>query len=1056
MPSVDGEAFDLPLAKRQKRTLSEDARKVSRPPGSRIFSPFRTLGLVSPTGVPFTSVRLGKSTFQITTSVGRSLQTYDLRRGLNLVFLSRPQTPDIITATYAWKDRVFAAWGGLRPGSPGGVWVFKRGKKIAALEEPPSGLVEPIEQLLVFGSWVVGCCGRSIQVWKSASYEHYTTLTPAKPKDCSGERILTGKMCNMPTYLNKIFVGKYDGSVDIWNLSSGKLLYTILPTSPNAGAVTALQPAPVLSLLAIAYRNGALSIHNVDTDQIVLSLRSASHSSPPITSITFRNDGLGAGDDGRKSGVMATASIDSGDITIWDLNNGGRVAGILRGAHDVSGNDGDSGINRIEFLDGQPVIVSSGKDNALRSWIFDETPFSPIPRPLHSRSGHAAAITTLEFLPSPSDGSESVGKWLLSASKDRSIWAFSLRKDGQNTELSQGNIRSKAKKAGGFRAGIDQSVRSEDLKAPEITCIACSLNRDGGMGVTTSGPIWANSRGANTDASNATGWESVLTGHRGDKYARTWFWGKKRAGRWTFETGDATEVKSVAISPCGTFALVGSAGGSIDMFNLQSGMHRQTFPARLSPSQARKLKLEREFPNSDSGGHQMFRVGEGRHTKAVTGLMVDSLNKTVVSCGLDGKVKFWDFLSGQLMKELNWHPMTAITGLRYSSASDLVAFSCDDLSIRVVDIETAKVVREFWGCVGQINDFTFSNDGRWIIAASMDSVIRVWDLPTGHLIDAFRVSSTCTSLAFSGTGEFLATAHADGVGINLWNNRSLFMHVPAKQIDENDIPQIMIPTASGESGAVTIEAAFAEDYEEREQEGPIFSTEQLSQDMMTLSVVPKSRWQTLLHLDIIKERNRPKEPPKPPEKAPFFLPSFLGNSDSTGGTENKEGLDKIATTETTAAERSRIAKMQRTHGAAVNGSRFSTLLQSGSRSGNFEPFIEYLKSLSPAKADLEIRSLDPRVREGRCELADFVMALTWQLKSKRDFELVNAWMAVFLRLHADIVGGGAEMTEGEYEGLQALHDALMDWRIEQQREGRRLAELVGYCRGVVSFLRSAR
>lgn len=196
--------------------------------------------------------------------------------------------------------------------------------------------------------------------------------------------------------------------------------------------------------------------------------------------------------------------------------------------------------------------------------------------------------------------------------------------------------------------------------------------------------------------------------------------------------------------------------------------------------------------------------------------------------------------------------MTAITGLRYSSASDLVAFSCDDLSIRVVDIETAKLVREFWGCVGQVNDFSFSNDGRWIIAASMDSVIRVWDLPTGHLIDAFRVSSTCTSLAFSGTGEFLATAHADGLGINLWNNKSLFLHVPTKHVSEDDIPEVAIPTVSGESGAVTIEAAFAEDSEGRQQEGPILSTEQLSQDMMTLSVVPKSRWQTLLHLDIIK------------------------------------------------------------------------------------------------------------------------------------------------------------------------------------------------------------
>ena len=42
---------------------------------------------------------------------------------------------------------------------------------------------------------------------------------------------------------------------------------------------------------------------------------------------------------------------------------------------------------------------------------------------------------------------------------------------------------------------------------------------------------------------NMTGWESIVTGHAGDKTARTWFWGRKRAGRWTFDTGDATEVK---------------------------------------------------------------------------------------------------------------------------------------------------------------------------------------------------------------------------------------------------------------------------------------------------------------------------------------------------------------------------------------------------------------------------------------------------------------------------------------------------------------------------------
>lgn len=524
-------------------TMASSPRLTLFHPICFVFLEKKTLGLVSPTTVPFTSVRLGKSTFQITTSVGHVLQTYDLRRGLNLVFLTQPQTPEVITATFAWQDKVFVAWGNLRPTSPGGVWVYKRGKKIAALETPP-GFGERIEQLLVFGSWIVGSCSRSIKIWKSGSYEHYTTLSPTPVQASPMDPVYTGKMCSMPTYMNKIFVGRHDGAIDIWNLRTGRLLYSILPSSSNAGPVTALQPTPALSLIAVAHRNGALSIHDVDTDRLVLSLKQASPRASPITSISFRSDGLGAGESGNKPGVMATACLDSGDITLWDLNNGGRVAGVLRGAHSISCNKKGSGINGIAFLDGQPLLVSSANDNSLKTWIFDETSFSPLPRPLHSRKGQPAAVTALEFLPAASDGSEYSGKWLLSASRDCSLWGFSVRKDSQNTELSQGGAGRRAKKIGASDNGAAQnSLDLEGSRAPEITCIACSLNRDGGMGVTTSGPVWANTSAANTDASNATGWESLVTGHRGDKYARTWFWGKKRAGRWTFETSDGTEVK---------------------------------------------------------------------------------------------------------------------------------------------------------------------------------------------------------------------------------------------------------------------------------------------------------------------------------------------------------------------------------------------------------------------------------------------------------------------------------------------------------------------------------
>ncbi|KAK7928003.1 U3 small nucleolar RNA-associated protein 21-like protein [Apiospora marii] len=1037
---------DGPLAKRQK-TVSKPSSKPSSQ-RQRIFAPYRTIGLVSSTEVPFTTVPLGKTTFQLTTSVGRSLQTYDLKRGLNLVFITRPQTPHQITATCSWRRQVFAAWGDRSNGESQGIWIYQRGKKVGQLELP-ADLDQPIKQLIVFGSWIIACCSNRIEVFKNETLEHYTTLN-ALGGGKKGDNEIT-QICTMPTYLNKIFAGRRDGWVEIWNVSTGNLIYTILPPSPKCGAVTCLQPSPALSLMAISYANGVLVIQNVLTDKPALQIL-AGDEGAPVTSISFRTDGQGAGPDGRKDGVMATATDTSGDVTFWDLNGGGRVMGILRSAHNPPSGDGPlvrGGVNKVEFLAGQPVIVTSGHDNSLKTWIFDETPFSPIPRILHSRSGHAGPVTSLQFLPSDFDGAEAGNKWLLSAGQDRSLWGWSLRRDGQSTELSQGNIRKKAKKYGilaneVLRRGPTTSL--DDLKAPEITCIACSLNRDGGMGaIPGKQALWQKTQKqkklVGAEISGMTGWESVVTAHKDDSFARTWFWGRKRAGRWAFQTTDKTNVSTVAMSPCGTFAVVGSTGGGIDMFNLQSGLHRQRFPSALTPAQARQAKLQQLKQASDvmqleARSSTGFGPGMGRHTKAVTGIAVDSMNKFIISCSLDGKVKFWEFLTGRLVGEINWSPMVAITGCRYHAANDLIAFSCDDLSIRVVDIETKQTIREFWGCEGKINDFTFSNDGRWVVAASQDGLIRVWDLPTSHLIDAIRLEKPCTALAFSATGEYLAASCENQLGVNIWTNKTLFTHVPTRQISEKEIAQVDGPTTSGEGGQGLVEAAFEEVNAAEEDDAVAAPTlDQLSADMMTLSVVPRSRWQTLLHLDLIKQRNKPKEAPKLPEKAPFFLPSTTG--------PNAEKSDKALVDATEGdANQSRIMKFDRNRQEEA----FTSKLRMGAASGNYDAFIEYLKVLSPSSADLELRSLSPSDDDSELnELLHFIRALTNRLKARRDYELTQAWMTVFLKLHFDMVM--------ENEKLMA---ELREWKRHQAQECDRIDNLVGYCGGVVGFLRSPR
>jgi U3 small nucleolar RNA-associated protein 21 len=90
------------------------------------------------------------------------------------------------------------------------------------------------------------------------------------------------------------------------------------------------------------------------------------------------------------------------------------------------------------------------------------------------------------------------------------------------------------------------------------------------------------------------------------------------------------------------------------MFNMQSGLHRQSFPARAPAG--------REWRD---GAYLDFAIQTTAH------------NGTVQAVNHQASHSFG---AGKFLDELDWHPMAAITGLRYSKASELVAFSCDDPS----------------------------------------------------------------------------------------------------------------------------------------------------------------------------------------------------------------------------------------------------------------------------------------------------------------------------------------------------------------------------------------
>ncbi|KAI8926926.1 Utp21 specific WD40 associated putative domain-containing protein [Entophlyctis helioformis] len=883
-----------------------------------MFTPFRALGYVT-ADVPLSIQARGQAHF-ITSSIGDSFQIFDGDK-MRLLFVG-PKLESPITSIASFKDLTFASSGSE-------IIVFNRAKESYRLSAPDSSAA--ISNLFVLGNLVFGLGDdNALRIWDFFERGFHNEIS------FSSKFTVTAAM-HPSTYLNKVLVGSQQGTMQLWNILSMKLIYEF---KSFGSPIVTLEQSPSIDVIAIGLLDGSTVLYNIKVDKEILRFRQEGK----VTAITFRTDG---------QPIMATANM-YGDVSLWDLEER-RLMHVMKGAHDAA-------VHTCMFYNGMPILVTASSDNSIKQWLFDS--LDGLPRLLKLRSGHHKPPTGIRHY-------DDDGRTILSAGQDQALRSFSIIRDAQNVELSQGSLEKKAKKI---------NMHIDALKLPQIVQFAANQAKE-------------------------KEWDNVLTCHMNQSVARTWNHQRKAIGRFSFATQDGSAVKSVALSVCGNYGFIGSSKGRIERFNMQSGLLRMTY------------------------------AGQNGHTKAVTAITSDGVNRLVISSSLDQTVKFWDFNNGKLLETIRFD--TAISHMVFHNDSSLLAVATDDLCIRVVDIETKKVVREFWGHHNRITDMAVSRDGRWIVSSSLDGTIRTWDLPTGYLIDGFRVADIPTSVSLSPTGDFLATTHVNHVGIFLWANRSQYENVPVRRLDDEDLfaTAAALPASGGhEQDAVPEEPETDAETDmvvaDEDKDAKMQTPQDLVDDMITLSTLPKSRWQNLLSLEAIKKRNKPIEAPKAPAQAPFFLPTLPGAvpkfavSDDAANDAGKDG--------------SRIFK-----NLDVDMNELARLLKSGNESGDYSLVMEYLKTLSPSAVDVEIRMLP--MDAGQTHLCHFLEYVVYALDSQRDFELVHAYLNVFLKIHGDVIQAGGER----------LREALTT--VQQRAEGAwgRLETKLQYALCVVDFARGA-
>lgn len=534
-------------------------------------------------------------------------------------------------------------------------------------------------------------------------------MLPCKVIDIKQQRVVSEMISLQPaeivsithpaTYVNKIVIGYSNGQLELWNIHKKSIIYTfsshltilsratttevfsdpfgdeideenVHKIAVSTPSVTSLEQSPACDVVAAGFSSGDVILINLKLDKVLFSFK---QDGGAVTSISFRTD---AASD--KFPFMVTSSAD-GRLHVWNLgscNSDGEVK-LERKLQNTMEEAHSSRISRVHFLYGEPVMVSAGEDNSLKVWIFDSPDGTA--RLLRCREGHSGCPLKIRYYggstnASMRDNADAMSCEIISAGSDSTLRLFNTAIESQNREMSQQAILKKL------------GLRRRHERLPVTT-------------------------GFDFSEARQRDWGNLATIHK--NHSNTYLWKFKnravtemilRQKQWTtnemmHNTDRATHSTAVVVSPCGNYCAVGSRGGTVYLYNVQSGLPRGSFPTSKTPGmKAGTLQQKQAVPGNifyeqkkfmkagngaqagslnpakigsneeseeDKKAKEMLKLKQEGHSQDVTGMFIEIANTIMVTCSLDGQIIFWDFGTHAVLDTIAHNsPLTMMIGFQ--------------------------------------------------------------------------------------------------------------------------------------------------------------------------------------------------------------------------------------------------------------------------------------------------------------------------------------------------------------------------------------------------------
>jgi WD40 repeat protein len=158
------------------------------------------------------------------------------------------------------------------------------------------------------------------------------------------------------------------------------------------------------------------------------------------------------------------------------------------------------------------------------------------------------------------------------------------------------------------------------------------------------------------------------------------------------------------------------------------------------------------------------------HLSIVYSLAFSSDGKRLASGGQDGTALVWDLATSRALHTFHGHYLSVVglafspDGRRLATGDGQPNYGNDgrEALVRLYDLDTGKLVRQFHGHLNGVHALRFSPDGTKLATGGGDDRVRLWDVATGRRLGQVRHLRMSRPVSFLAGGKSLLIYQEDG------------------------------------------------------------------------------------------------------------------------------------------------------------------------------------------------------------------------------------------------------------------------------------------------------